>query len=96
MYKETQVDSITVLLPAKGNASYSSNTIVPFTIFREGDNYKAVPMLKPEEIKMAALPSEFLFSFRDNTIYCKEQDQRTIELLKNILRELELKEQHYR
>lgn len=85
-----EIASITVLLPfQKGNELV--NQIIPFKVFKQEEQYKAIPLLSAEERKSTGLSEELCFTFNQNRIVTKaETNAAGVNAINNIAGELRL------
>ena len=80
--------TVSILVNSSSNGNVAPQKIVSFQVSREGQQYKAIPMLYDEEIKGLGLPEIISFTFVDNCIIpAKSMNENTIEIIKNIIRE---------
>lgn len=64
---------------------------VSFRIFKEGDWFKAVPLVSTEERKATGIPSELLFVYWDHVVLAaNNSEEETMDVIKTIILELEV------
>jgi hypothetical protein len=90
MVTTNEIASITILLHfQKGNELV--NQIIPFKVFRKEEQYKAIPLISPEERKHTGLSEELCFSFNQNRIVTEvETNAAGVNAINNIAGELRL------
>jgi hypothetical protein len=90
MIVSSEIASITILMRVKHDNEII-NKIIPFKVYRHQQQYKAVPLVSPEDKAMTNLPDEVVFTFADNTIMAGEDlDNERLGIVSNIIRELKI------
>lgn len=86
-----EIANITVLVPYYRTAELVTNEIVPFRVFKEKDNFKAIPLIPKEERRLAGLPEEMNFGYADHSIISsKELAVEANNAVKKIIIELRM------
>lgn len=85
-----EIASITILLPfQKGKEMV--NQVIPFKVFRQEQQYKAIPLITSEERKSTGLSDELSFTFKQNKIIAEpETNEASLMTINNIASELKL------
>lgn len=84
------IASISVLLPFK-NGKDVVNQIIPFKVFRDEKQYKAIPLITSGERKSAGLSEELIFTFHQNSIVAKAAtNEAGVNAINNIASELKM------
>jgi len=85
-----EIASITILLPfQQGNELV--NQIIPFKIFKQEEQYKAIPLISSEERQNTGLSEELCFTFLKNRIVAEaETNAAGVNAINNIAGELRL------
>lgn len=90
MIVSSEIASITILMPVKKDNEII-NKIIPFKVYCHQQQYKAVPLVSPEDKAMTGLPDEVLFTFANNTIMAGDNlDNERLGIVNNIIRELKM------
>lgn len=64
---------------------------VTFRVFREGDWFKAVPQISPQERKTTGIPEELVFVYWNHVVLgSNDTEEETLNVIKNIILELEV------
>ena len=85
-----EIASITILLPFQKGKEVV-NQIIPFKVFRQEKQYKAIPLITSEERKSAGLSDELSFTFKQNRIIAEpETNEASLMAINNIASELRL------
>ncbi len=90
MLTSSEIYSISILFPfQKGKAVVEQ--IVPFKVFREGKQYRAIPLIISAERKTAGLAEELCFTFDQNRIVTvAETNEAGLHAINNIAGELRM------
>jgi hypothetical protein len=74
----------------------TAREIIPFSVYREEEQYRAVPMIVEAQRKKAGLPEVICFDFIDHYIVPeKSRSEKTLDVIKSLLRELMVQELIY-
>lgn len=88
MITPKEIASITVLVPGQQSTNHQ---IIPFRVYQQQQLYRAIALITNEEIRLAGLPEELVFSFDNNTIVPgKHTKQQHFEVIRNIVQELKI------
>ena len=90
MIISNELANLTILVTfLEGNER--SHQIVPFRVYREERQFKAIPLINSDERKKTRLPQELHFSF-DHQGLTTEQgtSEETLDVVKRILQELKM------
>ena len=91
MIVTNEIASITVLVSHRWPTDSTTEEIVPFKVYKEGQQFKAVPLLSKEGRRLTGLPEVVLFSFLDHCIVtAKNMEEETLNVVKKIIQELSL------
>jgi len=90
MLVTNEIASITILVPyQRGNETI--NQIIPFKVFREQQQFKAIPLINAEERELTGLSPELSFKFIENRIIPEAKaNEATLRAINNIAGELRM------
>lgn len=81
--------TISVLVECNSLEDKATKEIVPFKVFKENQNFRAVPLLAEVERKRAGLPEVIAFTFMDQCIVTERSiGEDTLEVIKSMINEL--------
>jgi hypothetical protein len=90
MKKLNEVTSVTVPVAHYQHDNVITEEAVVFTITREDNHFKAVPLLLKEELLITKLPEKLEFVYFDYCIVTENSmDEETLNVIKRIILELE-------
>lgn len=90
MFTSNEIASITILVPYhKGREIV--NQIIPFKVFKDQQQYRAVPLISTEERQLTGLPEQMSFRFNDyKVLAAADTNEGNLEAINNIVRELRM------
>ena len=90
MIISNELANLTILVSfLEGNER--SHQIVPFRVYREERQFKAIPLINSDERKKTRLPQEILFSFDHQGLTIEQGiSEETLDVVKRILQELKM------
>jgi hypothetical protein len=91
-----EVITLSVLVTGTMATGATSQEIVSFKVFREQEQFRAVPMLDEAPRKRAGLPEVICFAFVDHCIISeKSRGEETLEVIKSLIQEMMIQELIY-
>jgi hypothetical protein len=93
MNTTNEVITLSILVEGPSYKGLSAQKIVPFKVFKEDQQYKAVPLLNESERKNIGLQEVISFAFVDHCIITERSlSEDTFEIIKNLIQELILQD----
>jgi hypothetical protein len=90
------VITLSVLVAGATTNGATAGEIVPFKVFYQEEQYRAVPMISDPQRKEVGLPEVICFSFVDHCIVSdKSRSEETLEVIRSLLQEMMMQELIY-
>jgi hypothetical protein len=89
METKHKIAFITIPIPYRGAGNIIFQKEVSFHLYKEGEQYTAVPALTPDELRIANLPPELHFQYKnEKVISSRGNKDGNLHVLKDIMKQL--------